>query len=175
MRHGPAEDHAASGRDFDRALTASGRERVRDVARALVVGGEAPLVILTSPLVRALQTAEIVAGVVQLAQEADERGGDAASVEIRRDLSPDGDCEAFALKTIEGQGKRVMLVGHEPILGELAARLSGRAFPAGLQKAMVVGLGTHKDEPSRLPLRLRFVLDPKSLEWLHDGRRHGRT
>lgn len=78
MRHGPAEDHAASGRDFDRALTASGRERVRDVARALVEGGEAPLVILTSPLVRALQTAEIVAGVVQLAEE---KGGEAASVE----------------------------------------------------------------------------------------------
>src|SRR5271155_3406021 len=95
MRHGPAEDHAASGRDFDRALTASGRERVRDVARALVEGGEAPLVILTSPLVRALQTAEIVAGVVQLAEE---KGGEAASVEIRRDLSPDGDCEAFARK-----------------------------------------------------------------------------
>jgi hypothetical protein len=30
---------------------------------------------------------------------------------------------------------------------------------------MVVGLATHKGEPARVPLRLRFVLDPKSLEW----------
>jgi phosphohistidine phosphatase SixA len=63
-----------------------------------------------------------------------------------------------------------MLVGHEPDLSELAARLSGRPFPAGMQKAMVVGLGTHKDDPLRVPLKLRFRLDPKSLEWMDDHR-----
>src|ERR1700683_3469184 len=115
MRHGPAEDHAASRRALDRALTPSGRERVRDVARALVEGGEVPHLIFTSPLARALQTAEIVASVAQLAA-----GGalEASTVEIRRELSPDGDSEAFALKTIAGSAKRVMLVGHEPIMGE---------------------------------------------------------
>jgi hypothetical protein len=62
-----------------------------------------------------------------------------------------------------------MLVAHEPDMSEAAGRLGGRAFPAGLQKAMVVGLQTHKDEPARRPLRLRFVLDPKSLEWDRTG------
>ncbi len=157
MRHGPAEDHAVSGKDFDRALTASGRDRVKDVARALAAEDEAPHLILSSPLVRALQTAEIVAATTKL-----EHGG---SVLVRRTLEPSGDAYALAMECLAGEGKRVMLVGHEPDLSDLAARLSGRAFPAGLQKAMVVGLATHKDEPTRVPLKLRFVLDPKSLEW----------
>ena len=59
MRHGPAEDHHAAG-DAARALTTSGRERVRQVAELLVTEGEAPKHIVSSPLVRALQTAEIV-------------------------------------------------------------------------------------------------------------------
>ncbi len=172
MRHGPAEDHAASGRDFDRALTPSGRERVRDVARAILEGDEAPHLIFTSPLARALQTAEIVAGVV--AQREQGEGKVDATVEVRRELSPNGDAVALVRETIAGGQKRVMLVGHEPDLADLAAHLAGRGFSAGLQKAMVVGLGTDKEDPHRLPMRLRFVLDPKSLEWLEDARRANR-
>jgi phosphohistidine phosphatase len=166
MRHGPAEDHAASGRDFDRALTHSGRDRVRDVAKALLEADELPRVIFTSPLVRALQTAEIVAAAIQ-AHHA--KGKDAVAVEVRRELAPSGDGGALAREALAGD-KRAMLVGHEPDLSELAAVFGGRPFPVGLQKAMVVGLGTHKDDPLRLPLRLRFVLDPKSLDWLDDHR-----
>jgi hypothetical protein len=35
---------------------------------------------------------------------------------------------------------------------------------------MVVGLATHKEDPLRIPMRLRFILEPKSLEWLEDAR-----
>jgi phosphohistidine phosphatase len=163
MRHGPAEDRAESGRDFDRALTASGRDRVRDVARTLCEAGEAPHVVLSSPLVRALQTAEIVATVANTS-------GVATHVTVRRELAPAGDARALAREMAESRGKRVLLVGHEPDLSALAAHLGGRAFPAGLQKAMVVGLATQKDDPLALPMRLRFILDPKSLEWLDDAR-----
>jgi phosphohistidine phosphatase len=163
MRHGPAEDRAASGRDFDRALTASGRDRVRDVARALHEGGEGPHRIITSPLVRALQTAEIVAALVKLADQ----GG---TVEVRRELSPGGDAPGLVRELLEAGAKRVMLVGHEPDLADLAAHLAGRDFRAGLQKAMVVGLGSVKDDPAARPLRLRFILDPRSLEWEQDAR-----
>jgi phosphohistidine phosphatase len=71
MRHGPAEDHADSGMDGDRALTANGRDRVRAVAALLVDLNEEPLSIITSPLVRAVQTAEVVASVTVLG----DRGG----------------------------------------------------------------------------------------------------
>ena len=160
LRHGPAEDNAASGRDFDRALTAAGRDRVRHVARALQEADEAPHLILSSPLVRALQTAEIVAAAIKLD----------VPVEVRRELSPGGDSRALVREQIDAEAKRVMLVGHEPDLSDLAAYLGGRPFPAGLQKAMVVGLGTDKEDPQTVPMRLRFVLDPKSLEWHYDAR-----
>jgi phosphohistidine phosphatase len=180
MRHGPAEDRAASGKDFDRALTAPGRERVRDVARALREGGEEPHAIVSSPLVRALQTAEIVAAAVKLA----DRGG---VVETRRELAPEGDALGLVKQLVAAGAKRVMLVGHEPDLADLAAHLGGRDFRAGLQKAMVVGLSTQPEAAERgretgqvdhagadlalaLPMRVRFVLDPKSLEWLDDAR-----
>jgi phosphohistidine phosphatase len=171
LRHGPAEDHATSGRDADRALTASGRERVRHVARALQEADEAPYLIVSSPLVRALQTAEIVAAVTKLS----------APVEVRRELSPGGggggDARALVREKLASGSKRVMLVGHEPDLADLATSLSGHPFPAGLQKAMVVGLVTKKDpgpsegaaeDPQPTPMRLRFVLDPKALEWHYD-------
>ncbi len=161
MRHGPAEDHAASGRDFDRALTASGRDRVRDVAKALSADDEQPHAVVSSPLVRALQTAEIVANVAKVE----------GAIETRRELAPGGDAMALVRQLVSAGTKRVMLVGHEPDLGELAGRLSGRPFGAGLQKAMVVGFATHKEHPDRIPMRLRFVLDPKTLEWLDDARR----
>jgi phosphohistidine phosphatase len=163
MRHGPAEDRAPSGRDFDRALTAPGRDRVRDVARALVDADELPLHVVSSPLVRALQTAEIVAGFAKVPID----------VEVRRELAPDGDIVgrvALVRERVASGAKRVMLVGHEPDLTELAARLAGRPFASGFQKAMVVGLATPKERDPEGPLRLRFVLDPKSLEWLEDAR-----
>jgi phosphohistidine phosphatase len=162
MRHGPAEDSSASGRDFDRALTASGRDRVRDVARVLVREDEAPLVIVSSPLVRALQTAEIVAAVTKLS----ERGG---TVETRRELSAGGTPHVLVRELVAQKKKRVMIVGHEPDLGTLVAHLSGRVVPLGVQKAMVISLQTPKDD-AEAPMRVRFILDPKSLALDPDAR-----
>ena len=158
MRHGPAEDQSPSGQDTDRALSLSGRERVRNVARLLAEADEAPLQIVTSHLVRAVQTAEIVAIVTQLA----ERGG---MVEVRRELAPSSDAVALARQFIDEGRKRVLLVGHEPDLSGLAAALLGR-FERGLDKAMVLGLHVGGDSPTRL----RFVLDPKTLSLTPDPR-----
>jgi phosphohistidine phosphatase len=153
MRHGPAEESAPSGADGDRALTSSGRERVRGVAKALGAAGEGPLRIVTSPLVRAVQTAEIVAIVTKLA----DRGG---SVEVHREMSPGGDAIRLVSRLAAEGAKRLMVVGHEPDLSSLVANLLGE-FALPFEKAMVVALqpvaeGEHP--------RLRFVLDPKSLK-----------
>ena len=155
MRHGPAEDRADSGLDGDRALTEAGRKRVKSVARLLVDVGEVPSHIITSPLVRAVQTAEIVA----LTTKMDSRSG---SVEVRRELSPGSGAEAGAMaQRLSTEGcKRVLFVGHEPDLSALASSLLG-AFDRPFDKAMVIGL--------KLPLlgmaRLRFVLDAKALRF----------
>ena len=154
MRHGPAEAQAASGLDGDRGLTASGRERVRAVAKSLVESGEAPIHFVTSPLVRAVQTAEIVALVAR-------SDGDANTVEVRRELSPDGNAHAW-IPMLSAQGrKRVMLVGHEPDMSSLTSALLGHPFGQGFDKAMVVGLHLPSDAANA---QLRFVLDPHVLK-----------
>lgn len=152
MRHGPAEESAPSGRDDDRALTASGRDRVRDVAKALVAIGEEPLLILSSPLVRAVQTAEIVLAVTKLS----------TPLEIRRELSPGSDALPVATAMVRAGKKRVMIVGHEPDLSMLILRLIGEPPITGMQKAMVVSV-TLSIENDELKAERRFILDPKSL------------
>src|SRR2546427_6444673 len=104
MRHGPAEDDAPSGRDADRALTPPGRDKTRSVARALASENEAPLAIVSSPLVRALQTAEIVAAVTEMP----------GAVEVRREPAPGGDARAPPAEGLRAGRKRIMLVGHRP-------------------------------------------------------------
>jgi phosphohistidine phosphatase len=155
MRHGPAEDQAVSGRDGDRALTASGRERVRRVGHVLAKADEAPLHVITSHLVRAVQTAEIVAVVTKLG----DRGG---SVDVRRELAPSGQAQHLARELVREGRKRVLLVGHEPDLTGLVAALVGR-FGRPFEKAMVVGLELSAAEDSN-GARIRFFLDPKTLE-----------
>jgi phosphohistidine phosphatase len=162
MRHGPAEEQAASGQDSDRALTAAGRERVRGVAKRLVDEEEAPLLIVSSHLVRSLQTAEIVAAATKLT----ERGG---LVETRRELAPGGDGTALVRALFAQKKKRVMLVGHEPDLSSLITRLVGEPVPVPMDKGMIVGLQVRGPED----VGLRFVLEPKALTFSIDSRRAG--
>ena len=151
MRHGTAEDQADSGIDADRPLSAAGRQRVHAVAEHLVHQGEDPLSVFTSPLVRAVQTAEIVALVTGLG----DRGG---TVDVRRDIAPDGNIVRLVHRLVVEGGKRVMIVGHEPDLSGLVSTLLG-SFGGSFDKAMVVGVHL----PSTGAPKLRFVLDPKTL------------
>jgi phosphohistidine phosphatase len=152
MRHGPAEDHVESGVDADRPLSTTGRQRVRAVAELLVQEQEDPLAVVTSPLVRAVQTAEIVALVTRLA----DKGG---TVDVRRDIAPGGDGVRLVHRLLAEGSKRVMVVGHEPDLSSVVSRLLG-SFERPFEKAMVVGL--HMAPGGARP-SLRFVLDPKAL------------
>jgi phosphohistidine phosphatase len=159
MRHGPAEDTAATGRDADRVLSPSGRDRVRAVALALVAAEEAPAYIVSSPLVRSLQTAEIVAAATKIS----DRDG---TVDIRRELAPGGEAVDLVRGFFAQKRKRVMLVGHEPDLSTLINRLVGEPVPVPMDKAMVVGLQVR----GPADVGLRFVLEPKGLTWPIDSR-----
>jgi len=173
MRHGPAEDDAASGRDADRVLTMAGRDRVTAVANALIAEGEEPFAILSSPLARSLETAEIVAAVTYLARRAREDkkaqiGGATGGVETRRELGMGTEKLPLLAELVRAGRKRVMIVGHEPDLSMLVASLVGPILPSGMGKAMVVGVKLTPDpRVAGLEFRstLRFVLDPKSLAW----------
>jgi phosphohistidine phosphatase len=154
MRHGPAEDRAKSGIDADRALTASGRLRVRSVAEALRDAGEEPRRILTSPLIRAAQTADIVA----LETKPSDRDG---SVTPCLELKPGGPSAQWVGELVSAGGRRVMIVGHEPDLSALVGMLTAAPFDRPFDKAMVVGLHAGPDRCARV----RFILDPKTLRF----------
>ena len=159
MRHGPAEDEADSGVDADRALTASGRERVANVAKALLDAKESPSEILTSPLVRAVQTAEIVAIVAGVAQ-----------LRIGREVAPGGDGARLARFLASSGRKRVMLVGHEPDMSGLLSTLLGTSHNRPFEKAMVIGL--HLSRSAGLA-KIRFVLEPRTLRFEVSGQEQG--
>jgi phosphohistidine phosphatase len=115
IRHGPAGDSAAweaEGRDDRlRPLTPEGKKEVRRAAPGLVKLARDVEVLATSPLVRAAQTAEIVAG---------EYGCDIVTLEV---LEPDRDPEE-AVEWLRQQDKdTVGLVGHDPHLSTLVGYL----------------------------------------------------
>ena len=156
MRHGPAEDQAPTGRDFDRKLTSSGRARTELAAHELG-RWERPLRVVSSPLVRTIETAEVVIAVLSLALE----------LETREELAPGGDALRL-LGELAAQGaKRVILIGHEPDVSSLTALLLP-TWSRSFDKAMVVGLKIDraslahrtKEAPAA---KLRFVIDAKRL------------
>jgi phosphohistidine phosphatase len=124
MRHATAVDVALS--DAQRELTKKGREEARIVGAALTELGVKLSHILSSPLVRARQTAEIVAMVLKFP-------GD---VEFLDELANNSSTPALlkTLKPLVSAGE-TLLVGHMPALSEHLAALIGaesaQAFPLG--------------------------------------------
>jgi len=105
LRHGLADREAWDGPDFERPLTPRGARRMEATGEALLRLGLAPDAILTSPLVRARQTAEIVA----------ERLGLVGRLAVDERLGPDFDVDALArLLADHPAAQYLMLVGHEP-------------------------------------------------------------
>jgi phosphohistidine phosphatase len=100
--------------------------------------------VLTSPLVRAAQTAEIVLGAC---------GVDHA--EVLRELAT-GDLRALLTfaRGFHGAGP-LCLVGHEPTLGELVAQLLGRIDAPEFPKSAVFAIDLDDDGAGRLAWRLR--------------------
>jgi phosphohistidine phosphatase len=115
LRHGIAEEPNADRRDAERRLTGEGKRKTREVAAGMAVLELPVEAVLTSPLVRARQTAEIVADVYGL---------DEARLEIVEALAPGHDADAvFRALRPHQAAAGVLLVGHEPDMGELTSTL----------------------------------------------------
>jgi phosphohistidine phosphatase len=109
VRHAIAEDRAASGRDADRALTREGRKKMKRAASGLAALGIRAPMVFTSPLVRARETAAILAEALP-----------GARVEVCDLLAPGVDAAALAaFLDRRSESAPAMLVGHEPDLSEV--------------------------------------------------------
>lgn len=132
LRHAEAEDHAAS--DDARRLTPRGMEQARTVGRFCARTGIEPELILFSPFVRADQTARAFAE----AWPPDTRTLQPALF-AASGMEPEAALEE--LRAYE-RFDRVLLVGHQPDLGMLAASLLGWRDVGNLpvEKATLIGL-----------------------------------
>jgi phosphohistidine phosphatase len=124
IRHAEAGDDAP--RDESRALTVRGRADARRLGRALARRGVRFSLIVTSPLVRAVQTAEIVAAAIGY------RGRMPADDVLEPEAAASG---VVALLSKLGNEKSVALVAHEPILSAVAAALLHEPRYPSLRKA----------------------------------------
>src|SRR5512139_3424088 len=117
--------------DAARYLTPKGRVAFRKIARRVREAGIAPDVIFTIPLLRSVQTAEILA----------ERLKHEGPVVVAKELSPGFDDRALrSLLADAGSPSEAAFVGHEPDLGDLAATLLSLRDDFPLRKGAVVAL-----------------------------------
>lgn len=152
VRHGHAIDDARGLGDGARWLSGKGRTVTRRVARWLARDPDRrPAAIWSSPLVRAVQTAEILA----------EAAGVTEDVTIVGELAPGGAVEAVLARAAHYDGAGPLaLVGHEPQLSAVAVALLGEgvAWP-GFKKSGVLAVAWRAGERATL----RFVLTPKEM------------
>jgi phosphohistidine phosphatase len=151
LRHADAGDPMAwDGSDAARPLSDKGRKQSKRLGEHLASIGYRPDAVITSPKLRAVETAEIVAKAVGAKMRVDERlagGLDLATVD--------------AIVADAGDPERVMLVGHDPDFSDLLAvmcRAAGVTLRKGalarieIDRPLEAGAGT-----------LRWLIPPDAL------------
>ena len=157
VRHAIAAERGEDWPDDDkRPLTARGVARFKDSIKGLSRLDVAVDEIFTSPLVRAKQTAEILAGGLP----------GKPAVKVLDALSP-GHAPASVLAQLAraARRRRLALVGHEPGLGELAAHLIGAGRALTFKKGGVCRIDV-ESLSSRRPGALNWFVTPKVLRGL---------
>ncbi len=147
VRHSIAVDPYLADMDEQRWLTGDGRRRARDVAAWLAEHAK-PTHIYTSPLVRAVQTAELLGAKA----ECDD------FIRVHPALSLEYGTTAEALEVLDshGAGDTVALVSHSPKVRVLTGHLSGTDRLAPFHTCTVACV--------------RFDGALRTLEWMLDPR-----
>ncbi|MBV9759597.1 MAG: phosphohistidine phosphatase SixA [Acidobacteriaceae bacterium] len=118
LRHGVAEKDRPGLRDAERALTEEGRRKLREVLKTASETRVNPSLILTSPLKRAAQTAEVAKQVLGYKNE----------ILRTKALLPGGSVEQVWDEVRAHRDEpSLMLVGHNPLFAELSGYLLGSA------------------------------------------------
>lgn len=151
LRHGIAEDGLGK-RDEDRELTGRGRDELQSLLRLAALARVRPSLILTSPLVRAVQTAEIAAAEL----------GYKGELYPSRALTPEADpWDTWADVRVHREESSILLASHNPLCSRLPGfLLSSPAMQVHFDKgAMVcVELSALGAEPRGV---LRWMLTPR--------------
>jgi len=163
MRHGVAVDAGDPSvvDDSQRPLTDKGVKRMRRAARGLRRLNIDFDIILTSPILRARQTAEIVATTIGMESRLEEISG----------LAPESSVEhlLFGLSRYQDR-EHLLLVGHQPLLGQTlawlidasrgSAKLEFNLRKGSLCRVEIDGL------PANKPAELHWLMTAKQLRLL---------
>ena len=144
LRHGEADWPGWTKPDDERPLTDFGKKEVRQVAKFLNRLKVKPDLIVTSPLPRALQTAEVAA--------------EQLKTKLRQDEALEPGFGISELRTVlkRHRSKVLMLVGHEPDLSSVISALTGASLK--LSKA---GVALVDIDPEAAEGRLLWLFPPK--------------
>ncbi len=153
VRHGIAVDGLSQEikTDAQRPLTHEGIEESELVARGIKRAGSKIEHLISSPLVRARQTAEIFADTFKIER---------SQIEISQTLAPGGD-HTELYKLLKGKkADSLALFGHEPDMSELAQNLLGAEFQIPFKKAGVCRIDVFEMPPVSAGT-LKWFLTPK--------------
>jgi phosphohistidine phosphatase len=152
VRHAAAVDRSSDISEEARYLTPEGRVFFRKTARTLLKNGIEPGLILSSPLLRAVQTADILAEALAYS----------GPLVVRDELRPGFDMHAlYKLLDDYRSADELVLVGHEPDLSTLVAFLISLPGGFNFKKGAAVRL---KIDPANLPASTSF-------KWLAVGKK----
>ena len=152
FRHGIAEDAEPGRPDADRALTDEGRKKIAEVVKAARRAGLQPSLIISSPYLRAIQTARVTV----------EDLGYKGEVVRTEALVPHGSPEAVwsELRGYRAESA-ILLAGHEPLLSRLVAYLlAAPGLRVEMKKAAMVRIDVESFGPAPHGT-LRWMITPK--------------
>ncbi len=129
LRHGEAEPHDARP-DMERRLTERGEQQSRIAGRALAALEIPFQLVLTSPRVRALDTARLACEALDCEPVIDEALSSGFDVD-----------DALELAAAAGDDRRVLFVGHNPDFAQVVGDLTGAAID--LKKGGLAGVRRH--------------------------------
>jgi phosphohistidine phosphatase len=154
LRHGDAEDRRVGLSDAERRLTPEGIEEMKQVARGMRELDLRPDAILSSPLVRARETAELAAAGLGLE----------TLLRIEPHLASGARFDDF-LRAVRGlpADSRVLLVGHEPDLSHVVSTLIGGGR-VRMRKAALACVEWSPPQPGTG--ELRWLLNPEQIAGL---------
>jgi len=161
VRHGIAEP-LGKGNEFSdekRVLTAEGRNRMREIVKGLTKQGIEVDSIFSSPLARALETAEILASAV---------GFNKKDIKTTENLSPGAPCEKLFAEIKSRPGaESLALVGHQPDLGILVSKIiHGTGYASvQLKKGSICCINVTETVPT-IRGDLMWLLTPRQLRAL---------
>lgn len=158
LRHAIAQERSTPGvkSDFDRALTPEGEQKLRRVAKAMRNLELSFDLVLSSPYLRARETAELVASAFGIGKR----------LELRESLGADGNPREFIAELMARQPppQSLLIVGHEPYLSTMATLLLTGALKSCLilKKAGLCKLSIERLNVGRCA-QLEWLLTPRQM------------